>query len=192
VSSLILASSSRYRAELLARLKVDFSQQSPDCDETPLRDETPAQLVQRLAALKASTIARQQPNCIVIGSDQVADLHGAVMGKPDCHQQAVEQLRSVSGREVVFRTGVCLLHRAQDQEDLFRIDTVVRFHELTDERIERYLQADQPYDCACSFRSESLGSSLVSEMRSSDPSALIGLPLIRLSEGLNRLGLNIP
>lgn len=189
---LILASTSRYRAQLLARLGHAFEQLAPDCDETPLIGERPVELVQRLAIGKAQSIASSRPEAVVIGSDQVADLDGAIIGKPRNHAGAFAQLKSISGRRVVFQTGLCMTRASDRQLHACVIATEVVFRQLDDAAIERYLLADKPYDCACSFRSESLGSAIVESMSSEDPCALVGLPLIRVANWLSRFGIAMP
>ncbi|PND37764.1 septum formation inhibitor Maf [Paucibacter aquatile] len=187
---LILASTSRYRRELLERLRLPFAVQSPEVDETPLPGEAPAALAARLSLAKAHAVARLHPEAIVIGSDQVADLNGSPIGKPGSHERAVEQLRRMSGHSIIFQTGVAVVCEASGfaQQDLAPVR--VRFRELSDTEIETYLRAEQPYDCAGSAKSEGLGISLLSAIESDDPTALIGLPLIRTSALLRAAGLD--
>lgn len=187
---LILASTSKYRKSLLERLCIPFETLSPEVDETPLPDETPAQLVLRLAQAKAAAIANANPDAWVIGSDQVADFLGAAIGKPHTHERAMAQLQLMRGETIVFRTGLCLMH--QDTVHLTSVDTEVSFRKLSDEVIERYLLTEHPYDCAGSAKSEGLGISLLSSIKSNDPTALIGLPLIALSGFLRDAGFEIP
>lgn len=187
---LILASTSKYRKSLLERLCIPFETLSPEVDETPLPDETPAQLVLRLAQAKAAAIANANPDAWVIGSDQVADFLGAAIGKPHTHERAMAQLQLMRGETIVFRTGLCLMH--QDTAHLTSVDTEVSFRKLSDDVIERYLLTEQPYDCAGSAKSEGLGISLLSSIKSNDPTALIGLPLIALSGFLRDAGFEIP
>ena len=178
--ALILGSTSRYRRELLERLRVPFDVVSPDVDETPLAGEAPQALATRLALAKAKAVAAQHPHAVVIGSDQVADLHGEPLGKPGTHERAVLQLQRMRGQTVVFQTAVsvvCLDSRFEKTE-LAQIK--VRFRDLSDAEIEAYLRAEEPYNCAGSAKSEGLGISLISNMRGDDPNALIGLPLIKL------------
>ncbi len=189
---LILASTSVYRAELLAKLRQPFEQVAPDCDETPFDNESATALVERLAINKAKSIADTNPEAIVIGSDQVADLDGQILGKPGNRNAAIEQLQALSGKELVFYTGLAVTRHSTDQTRSSVVPTRVVFRTLTPHKIERYLDADEPYNCAGSFKSESLGSALVESMSSDDPAALIGLPLIRLSTYLDELGIAIP
>ncbi|MCV2357362.1 Maf family nucleotide pyrophosphatase [Paucibacter sp. TC2R-5] len=188
--SLILGSSSRYRRELLERLRLPFEVFAPDLDESPMPAETPLQLATRLAMAKAQAVAKLYPHAIVIGSDQVADLHGRAMGKPGDHQRAVEQLRAMSGQEVVFHTAVAVVCA----ETGFHAGDVapvrVKFRNLSTAEIENYLHAEQPYDCAGSAKSEGLGIALLAAIESDDPTALIGLPLIRTTQLLRQAGLD--
>ena len=188
---LILASTSRYRRELLERLRLKFSTVPPEVDETPLPGEAPAALAQRLALAKAQAVARAHPHAVVIGSDQVADLQGQCLGKPGQHERAVAQLRAMRGRDVIFQTAVALVAPGLVQQDLAQVR--VRFRDLSDEEIERYLHAEQPYDCAGSAKSEGLGIALLDAIDSDDPTALIGLPLIRTCRLLRQAGwANLP
>jgi septum formation protein len=184
--SLILASTSRYRQELLARLRLPFEAVAPQVDETPLAGEAPAALAERLALAKARAVAATRPDAVVIGSDQVADLDGEALGKPGSHAAAQAQLRRMSGREVVFQTAVAVV--APGLAAIERAEVRVRFRELTDAAIDTYLRADQPYDCAGSAKVESLGIALLDAVESDDPTALIGLPLIRTCQLLRRAG----
>jgi len=187
---LILASTSRYRRELLERLRLPFDVCSPEVDESPLPGEMPAALANRLALAKAQAVAARFPDAVVIGSDQVADLDGQSIGKPGTHARAQAQLRSMSGRSVVFQTALAVVCRASDfaAQDLAPVR--VRFRELSDAEIDNYLYAEQPYDCAGSAKSEGLGISLLAAIESDDPTALIGLPLIRTAQLLRRAGLD--
>jgi septum formation protein len=188
---LILASTSRYRRELLERLRLNFSTVAPEVDETPLPAEAPAVLAQRLALAKAQAVARLHPQALVIGSDQVADLQGQCLGKPGDHDKAVAQLRAMRGREVIFQTAVALVAPGLVLQELAQVQ--VRFRDLADEEIERYLRAEQPYDCAGSAKSEGLGIALLDAIDSDDPTALIGLPLIRTCRLLRQAGwANLP
>ncbi len=188
---LILASTSRYRRELLERLRLNFSTVAPEVDETPLPGEAPAVLAQRLALAKAQAVARLHPQALVIGSDQVADLQGQCLGKPGDHDKAVAQLRAMRGREVIFQTAVALVAPGLVLQELAQVR--VRFRDLADEEIERYLRAEQPYDCAGSAKSEGLGIALLDAIDSDDPTALIGLPLIRTCRLLRQAGwANLP
>lgn len=185
--SLILASTSRYRQELLARLRLPFNAVAPEVDETPLPGEAPAALAERLALAKARAVAAAHPEAVVIGSDQVADLAGVALGKPGSHEAAQAQLRQMSGREVVFQTAVAVV--ARGLAAIERAEVRVRFRELRDAEIDTYLRADEPYDCAGSAKVESLGIALLEAVESDDPTALIGLPLIRTCRLLRRAGL---
>ena len=187
---LILASTSRYRRELLERLRLPFHIARPEVDETPHMDEPPSALAQRLAAEKAGAIAAQRPTSWVIGSDQCAELADEPLGKPGTRDAALAQLRAMSGQAVRFHTAVCL---RRGDTCLQAIDlTTVRFRALSDGEIERYLDAEQPLDCAGSFKSEGLGITLFDAIESSDPTALIGLPLIALSGLLRQAGFELP
>lgn len=187
---LILASTSRYRRELLERLRVPFHVARPEVDECPLPGEAPAVLAQRLARAKALAIATQHPESWVIGSDQVAALESQALGKPGTRENAVSQLSAMSGREIHFHTAVCL---ARGEALLETLDTtVVRFRTLGDGEIARYVDAEQPLDCAGSFKSEGLGISLFECIESRDPTALVGLPLIALSRMLREAGFALP
>lgn len=190
---LILASTSVYRRELLSRLKLPFDVAAPGVEETPLAGETPPDLALRLALAKAEAVARLRPDAVIIGSDQVADLDGASIGKPHVHERAVAQLRAMSGRTVVFQTAVAVVRPQTGFARALLAPVRVRFRALDDEHIERYLQAEKPYDCAGSARSESLGIALLESIESDDPTALVGLPLIRtcsllLEAGIDPLG----
>ena len=189
---LILASTSRYRRELLERLRIPFDTFSPDVDETALERESSRDLAVRLAHAKARAVADRHPDAIVVGSDQVADLDGAKLGKPGTRERAAVQLRSSSGREVVFHTAVCVVHAATKREHAFVDETRVRFRELDDAEIARYLEIERPYDCAGSFKCEGLGACLFESIRNEDPTALIGLPLIALAGALRRFGYPLP
>lgn len=184
--SLILASTSRYRQELLSRLRLPFEAVAPQVDETPLPGEAPAALAERLALAKARAVAATRADAVVIGSDQVADLDGVALGKPGSHEAAHAQLRRMSGREVVFQTAVAVV--APGLAAIERAEVRVRFRVLSDAAIDAYLHADQPYDCAGSAKVESLGIALLDAVESDDPTALIGLPLIRTCQLLRRAG----
>jgi len=188
---LILASTSRYRRELLGRLGLDFDVARPDTDETPQPGEAPSKLAWRLAEAKAAAVAAQRPDAWVIGSDQVAEFDGRPIGKPGGRDGAIAQLGAMSGREVRFCTGLCVLRHGQAA--LSELDvTTVRFRELSAAEIERYVDAEQPYDCAGSFKSEGLGIALFEAVESRDPTALIGLPLIATARLLRRAGYALP
>lgn len=191
-NELILASSSPYRKSLLRRLGLEFRIVSPDIDETPQACETPRQLVLRLSAAKAARVAETAPSALVIASDQVAELDGAVLIKPGNRERAREQLQTLSGREVRFLTGICVLNTATQRSQSDCITVLVTFRELAEAEIERYLDREQPWDCAGAFKSESLGIALLHAMEGPDPTALIGLPLIRLAEMLRQEGLSLP
>jgi septum formation protein len=191
VPRLILASTSRYRRELLARLRLPFDVAAPETDETALPDETPQALSRRLAAAKATAVATRTPGAWAIGSDQVAELDGVALGKPGSREAAVAQLASMSGREVVFRTAVSVAHhdgRAFHDEDT----TTVRFRRLDAQAIARYVDVEQPFDCAGSFKSEGLGIVLFDAIVSRDPTALVGLPLIATARLLRQAGYALP
>ncbi|GAB4397710.1 MAG: Maf-like protein [Rhodoferax sp.] len=190
-ATLILASTSPYRRELLCRLRHPFAVVAPCVDETPLTGEAPAALARRLAQAKALAVARQFPRARVIGSDQVADLDGQPLGKPGTHDRAVAQLQSMRGRTVVFQTAVAVAHAASGfvQTELAAVRVV--FRALTDAQIEAYVRAEQPYDCAGSAKSEGLGIALLERIDNDDPTALIGLPLIRVCHLLQAAGLPV-
>ena len=187
---LILGSTSVYRRELLARLRLPFEVHAPHVDETPLPGEAPAALAQRLALAKAHAVARLHPEAVVIGSDQIADLDGQPIGKPGTHERAVAQLRSMSGRSVVFQTAVAVVCARSAYVGTALAPVKVRFRELSDEEIELYLRAEQPYDCAGSAKSETLGIALLDAIESDDPTALVGLPLIRTCALLRAAGID--
>jgi len=185
--SLILASTSRYRQELLARLRLPFEAVAPGVDEAALPGEAPAALAERLALAKARAVAARYPGAVVIGSDQVADLDGTALGKPGTHAAAQAQLRCMSGREVVFQTAVAVV--APGLAAIERAEVRVHVRELSGTAIDAYLRADTPYDCAGSAKVESLGIALLDAVESDDPTALVGLPLIRTCALLRRAGL---
>jgi septum formation protein len=189
-SPLVLASSSRYRAELLRRLGVPFEAIAPEVDETPRPDEEPFPLAVRLALAKARTLAARHPDRWVLGSDQVPSLDGAVLGKPGSRAGAIEQLRTFSGKAVEFTTAVVLLG---GPAPLTAVDlTIVRFRPLTDAEVERYVDAEPAWDCAGAFKAEGLGIALFSAIESRDPTALIGLPLIAVRGLLAQAGIAVP
>lgn len=188
---LILGSTSRYRRELLGRLRLPFDTAAPDVDESPLPDEAPEALARRLALAKAHAVAARFPGALVIGSDQVADLDGEPIGKPGTHERAVKQLQRMRGRTVVFHTALAVVCRETGFEAQDLAAVRVRFRELSDLDIERYLRAEQPYDCAGSAKAEGLGIALLDAIDSDDPTALIGLPLIRTAALLRRGGLDV-
>lgn len=189
--ALVLGSTSVYRRELLARLRLPFVTEPPHVDESPLAGETPEQLARRLAAAKAAAVARRHPGAIVIGSDQVADLDGEPLGKPGNHANAVAQLRRMSGRTVIFQTALSVVCEESGFAQHELAPVRVRFRTLADAEIEAYLQAEQPYDCAGSARSEGLGIALLEAIDSDDPTALVGLPLIRTCRMLRAAGLRV-
>ncbi|MFT3792392.1 MAG: Maf family protein [Rudaea sp.] len=190
---LVLASTSAYRRELLARLGAPFRRQSPLSDETALPDEPPDRLAARLAATKARAVAAGNANALVIGSDQVADCDGRILGKPGDLGNARRQLRASSGRRVVFHTAICLIDtRVAPAREFHALDTTtVAFRRLDEAETERYLAREQPFDCAGSFKSEGLGIALFERIESHDPTALIGLPLIALCRLLREAGISI-
>jgi septum formation protein len=189
--ALVLGSTSRYRRELLQRLRLLFEVAAPDVDETPHSGESPADLARRLALAKAYAVAGKFPDAIVIGSDQVADLDGEPIGKPGTHEKATLQLRRMRGRIVIFQTAVAVVCRATGFEDLDLAPVRVKFRDLSDAEIESYLQAEQPYDCAGSARSEGLGIALLDAIDSDDPTALVGLPLIRTCRMIRAAGIKV-
>lgn len=189
---LTLASSSPYRRMLLERLGIPFEYAAPDVDETPSSGETPEQLTLRLALEKARALAGRFTDHLIIGSDQVLLLDGQAVSKPGSHPAARDQLRRCSGRTVQFTTSLCLLNSRTGKHQLTNEPFQVSFRELDDESIERYLQREQPYDCAGSFKAEGMGISLFSALRGDDPNSLIGLPLIKLCEMLRQEGLQLP
>ncbi len=187
---LILGSTSRYRRELLQRLRLPFESLSPQVDETPLPGEAPAALALRLALAKAQAVAALHPRAVVVGSDQVADLDGEPIGKPGTHERAVAQLRRLSGRQAVFQTAVAVVRADTGFAEALLAPVTVRFRKLRDDEIEHYLRLEQPYDCAGSAKSETLGIALLEAIESDDPTALVGLPLIRTCQLLRRAGLD--
>ena len=188
---LLLASTSRYRRALLQQLGMPFDVAAPDVDETPLPGEPPAATALRLSEAKARAIAAKHPNALVIGADQVADLDGRAIGKPGDYANAFAQLRVLSGQRVVFRTGVALCDAASGRCARRLVDVTSVFRVLTDAEIEAYLRREQPFDCAGSVRSEALGIALFERIDSSDPSALIGLPLIAVVDLLRAEGVSV-
>jgi len=188
---LILGSTSRYRRELLGRLQLPFEVVSPEVDETPLAGEQPQALARRLALAKARAVSARFPGAVVIGSDQVADLRGEPLGKPGTHERATAQLRSMRGHTVIFQTAVAVVcgETGFMQEDLAPVS--VRFRALSDTEIEAYLRAEQPYDCAGSAKSEGLGIALLDAIDSDDPTALVGLPLIRTCRMIRAAGIHV-
>jgi septum formation protein len=188
--NLILASTSVYRRELLERLRIPFQVVAPKVDETPLTGESTLDLALRLAQAKAAAVAKEHPHAWVIGSDQVADLCGAAIGKPGNFERALAQLQLMRGQTVTFHTALCLMKG--EKQTTLGVPTEVRFRKLADDILENYLLAEEPYDCAGSAKSEGLGISLLESIKSDDPTALIGLPLIALSGLLRDAGFVIP
>ena len=187
----VLGSTSKYRAELLGRLGLAFEQAAPEVDETPLPGETPEQIARRLALAKARAVAQKFPHAVVIGSDQVADLAGTPLGKPGTHERAVAQLRAMRGQTVIFQTALAVVcaETGFEQSDLAAVRVV--FRDLSDDEIEHYLRAEQPYDCAGSAKSEGLGIALLERIDNDDPTALVGLPLIRTCRLLRAAGVKL-
>jgi septum formation protein len=188
---LILASSSIYRRELLTRLCIPFTTESPEVDETPLPQEPPERTALRLAEEKACKIGQRHENSLIIGCDQVAVLDGMQMGKPLVHDMAVQQLRMMRGRSVTFHSAMCLYNSHSRNLQSTIVPYEVKFRKLDDAEIERYLLKEQPYHCAGSAKSEGLGIALIEYMRGDDPNALIGLPLIALIDMLKNEGVNV-
>lgn len=188
---LILASSSPYRRELLARLQLPFSVQSPDIDESPQPGEAPEHTALRLAQAKARKVAETFPNALIIGCDQVATLDGLQLGKPLTHDNAVRQLTLMRGRSVVFHSALCVYNALTQEMQADVVPYTVKFRDLSDRQIESYLQKEQPYQCAGSAKSEGLGIAIIAAMQGDDPNALIGLPLIRLIDMLASQGVDV-
>jgi MAF protein len=188
---LILASISPFRKELLERLSLDFVTASPRVDETRRGNESAVELVRRLSEAKARAIGATQRG-LIIGSDQVATLGDTILGKPGSHERAMDQLRLLSGNAVIFQTGLCLLDSENDSLQVDVVPFTVYFRELDEKQIDRYLRHDRPYNCAGSFKSEGLGITLFERMEGDDPTALIGLPLIRLTAMLEKAGVSLP
>ena len=188
---LVLGSTSSYRRELLDRLRVPFAVTAPDVDETPQPGEAPKALAQRLALAKARAVAALHPEAVVIGSDQVADLAGQPLGKPGEHARAVAQLRQMRGQTVIFQTALAVVCLASGFEQVDLAEVRVVFRDLSDDEIEAYLLAEQPYDCAGSAKSEGLGIALLESIDNDDPTALIGLPLIRTARLLRQAGVKL-
>jgi len=189
---LVLASTSRYRQELLARLGIPFETAAPGVDETPLAGETPQALALRLACAKAQAARTAFPDALIIGCDQVAMVGATLLNKPGTHARAAEQLRLMSGKPVAFFTALCLLNAHTSRCQSAIVPVTVHMRELCTAQIERYLRAEQPYDCAGSARIEGLGIALVARLEGDDPNALIGLPLIRLCDMLKVEGVELP
>jgi len=188
---LVLASTSRYRSELLQRLRLSFTVRAPEVDETALAGEAPREIALRLALAKADAVADLDRDAVVIGSDQVADLDGTAIGKPGDHGRATAQLRSMRGRTVLFHTAVAIVCIESGFRAAEVVSVTVRFRDLGDAEIEHYLHTEQPYDCAGSAKAETLGIALLDAIESDDPTALIGLPLIRTCALLRRAGIDL-
>jgi septum formation protein len=189
--SVVLGSTSRYRRELMERLRVPFTVAAPHVDETPLPGEAPKTLALRLALAKAQAVAALHPEAVVIGSDQVADLAGQPLGKPGEHDRAVAQLRQMRGQTVIFQTALAVVCLATGFEQVDVAEVRVVFRDLSDKDIEAYLQAEKPYDCAGSAKSEGLGIALLESIDNDDPTALMGLPLIRTARLLRQAGVKL-
>lgn len=188
---LVLASTSPFRRELLARLGLTFQVANPETDETPLPGETPEALALRLSEAKARAVAAQFPGALIIGSDQVAVSDGEIFGKPGNHERAVAQLKKLRGKTVNFFTGLCLLDTRNNQAHVRGIPTLVTFRDLSDSEIEAYLKREPAYNCAGSAKSEGLGIALIARLEGSDPNALVGLPLIALCDLFRETGLQV-
>ena len=192
MQKLILASTSPFRKSILEKLGLAFTTEAPDVDEQHLPDESATELAKRLSEAKANAVAKNHPNALIIGSDQVALLDGKLLGKPGNHENAVKQLENASGKSVTFYTGLCLINSATNNMqticDIFR----VYFRQLSRQQIENYLQKEQPYNCAGSFKSEAYGIALFEKLEGDDPNTLIGLPLIRLIQLLGNEGIMLP
>ena len=192
MTQLILASSSPYRQKLLSRLAVSFECISPDIDESLREDESPEAYVKRLAKAKAEKVGTLHPQSIIIGSDQCSVNQGEILGKPKDHADAIAQLQRASGQSIEFLTGVCIHHHQSERTFTWMDTFVVEFRNLSSEEIERYLEVEAPYNCAGSFKSEQLGIALCKAMHGQDPTALIGLPLIKVAQHLRDFGIRIP
>jgi len=191
MQQLVLGSTSPFRRQLLEKLGLPFDTAAPETDETPHAGETPQQLVARLAEAKARAVAVQHPGALIIGSDQVAVNEGEILGKPHTHEKARVQLRNASGKHVRFLTGLCLYNSATDHAQVEVVPFDVVFRQLSEEMIDNYLKAEQPYNCAGSFKSEALGIALFERLEGDDPNTLIGLPLIRLVRMLESEGVRV-
>jgi septum formation protein len=189
--NLILASTSAYRRELLARLGMPFTAVAPSVDESRLPGEAGSAMAARLAEAKARSVAARHPDCIVIGSDQVALCDGEVFGKPGTHENAVRQLETLSGREVIFHTAVCVLQAERGRTGIRVVPYRVKFRPLERALIDRYLVRERPYDCAASAKAEALGIALIERMEGEDPTALMGLPLIAVVDLLKEQGVEV-
>lgn len=191
-TTVILGSTSPFRRELLVRLGIEFDCDSPDIDESHQAGETPEQLVVRLAEAKARAVGERHPNALIIGSDQVACIDGDILGKPGNKERAIEQLTRASGKAVTFYTGLCLLNSRTGRTQVLCEPFRVHFRTLSGDQIARYVDAEQPFNCAGSFKSEGLGITLFERLEGDDPNALIGLPLIRLIQMLGEEGIELP
>jgi len=189
--TLVLASTSAFRKSVLERLHIPFQSFAPKVDESPLPNEAPEKLVRRLAESKAHSAQSAYPQALIIGSDQVAVIDDTILGKPGNHEQAIEQLTFASGNQVDFLTGLCLLNTNTNQAKTDIVRFSVKFRQLTLSQIDNYLQKDKPYNCSGSFKSEGLGIALLDEMLGNDPTAIIGLPLIRLVRMLEAEGMSV-
>ena len=188
---LVLASTSVFRQQLLARLQLPYETDSPDVDETPLPHEDVKQMVVRLAEAKARAVAQRHPHALIIGSDQSAEIDGHKLSKPGAYDKAFKQLQQASGKRIVFHTGLCLLNTATNTIQTACVDYTVVFRTLTDNQIDTYLKREQPWNCAGSFKSEALGIALFERFEGEDPNALIGLPLIKLVAMLEHEGMPV-
>lgn len=187
-----LGSSSPFRKALLEKLQLPFTQQAPQVDETPLDNESPLEMIQRLSRLKAQAIAERSPDHIVIASDQCATFNNQAIGKPHTHENAVKQLQDFSGQSISFYTGLVVFDPRTQNYHQCHDETIVHFRALSNETIQNYLLAETPYQCAGSFKSEGLGITLFSSIQSRDPNALIGLPLIELTSIFQEMGITLP
>jgi septum formation protein len=190
--TLVLASTSIYRKQLLERLGLAFITDKPDADESPLAHESPTATAERLAATKAQAVAARHPNALIIGSDQVAYSGTDRFDKPGTVERAVEQLQTMRGKSVFFHTALCLFDSRDGSHQLDAVSTEARFRDLSDKEIRRYVEREQPFDCAGSAKAEGLGISLLEYIRGDDPNALIGLPLISLCKMLRNAGVVVP
>ena len=189
---LVLASTSPFRRELLTRLQIPFTTAAPATDESPLPQEAPSAMAERLALQKAQAVAAQFPKALIIGSDQVAYSGEQIYGKPGPRENAIKQLQSMRGKEVIFHTGLCLFNSHTGRSQVCGVATQVRFRALTDNEILRYLEREDALNCAGSAKSEGLGIALLDYLRGDDPNALVGLPLIALCNMLRAEGVELP
>jgi len=192
MQELVLGSTSPFRRELLEKLGLPFSTAAPDVDESRRQGESPEALVQRLAEAKARAVAGQFPQALIIGSDQVACVDGEILGKPGNRDKAIKQLMAMSGKTVIFHTGLCLYNSEKERVQVLREPFRVHFRKLNTGQIERYVDHEQPFNCAGSFKSEGMGITLFRKLEGDDPNALVGLPLIRLVEMLEKEGIELP